>query len=219
MLRQQRADSGLFRRHDGLRARRMGSLRRGSPARLPGEVGIIRHFLDLDVRGWFLQRSAGASANTPIATDVRLPYIDRRRSMSSDSSLDHADPRMQQLKPGRPGAVVTLRHQKRWGTAPCGHLFRRVTVAPVSPHSRTPSVPAITTVADCLSVLEQAYPPAWAESWDAVGLSVGERNTSVERVLFAVDPTLQVAEEARDYGAQLLITHHPLFLRGVHGVP
>src|SRR3954447_2870584 len=139
--------------------------------------------------------------------------------MSSDSSLDHADPRMQQLKPGRPGAVVTLRHQKRWRTALCGHLFRRVTVAPVSPHSGAPSVPAITTVADCLSVLEHAYPPAWAESWDAVGLSVGERHVSVERVLFAVDPTVEVAEEARDYGAQLLITHHPLFLRGVHGVP
>ena len=37
-------------------------------------------------------------------------------------------------------------------------------------------------------------------------------------MLFAIDPTLEVAEEARDYGAQLRITHHPLFLRGVHGV-
>ena len=74
-------------------------------------------------------------------------------------------------------------------------------------------------MADCLAVLEQAYPPRWAESWDAVGLSVGDRHIPVERVLFAVDPTLEVAQEARDYGAQLLITHHPLFLRGVHGVP
>jgi dinuclear metal center YbgI/SA1388 family protein len=74
-------------------------------------------------------------------------------------------------------------------------------------------------VADCLAVLEHAYPPSWAESWDAVGLSVGERQLPVQRVLFAVDPTREVAEEARDYGAQLLITHHPLFLRGVHGVP
>ena len=74
-------------------------------------------------------------------------------------------------------------------------------------------------MADCLSVLEEAYPPRWAESWDAVGLSVGERSVAVERVLFAVDPTIEIAKEARDYGAQLLVTHHPLFLRGVHGVP
>jgi dinuclear metal center YbgI/SA1388 family protein len=67
-------------------------------------------------------------------------------------------------------------------------------------------------------VLEQAYPRRWAESWDAVGLSIGDRQVQVQRVLFAIDPTLGVAEEARDYGAQLLITHHPLFLRGVHGV-
>lgn len=99
------------------------------------------------------------------------------------------------------------------------HSFRRVTVAPVSSHAEAVSTAAIPTVADCLAVLEEAYPPGWAESWDAVGLSVGERQIPVERVLFAVDPTLEVAREAHGYGAQLLVTHHPLFLRGVHGVP
>jgi dinuclear metal center YbgI/SA1388 family protein len=89
----------------------------------------------------------------------------------------------------------------------------------VSAHADAPSAAEVPTVADCLAVLEHAYPPGWAESWDAVGLSVGERQVPVQRVLFAVDPTREVAEEARDYGAQLLITHHPLFLRGVHGVP
>lgn len=36
---------------------------------------------------------------------------------------------------------------------------------------------------------------------------------------FAIDPTPDVASEAVELGAQLLVTHHPLFLRGVHGVP
>ena len=41
----------------------------------------------------------------------------------------------------------------------------------------------------------------------------------VDHVLFAVDPELAVAHEAIADGAQLLVTHHPLLLTGVHGVP
>jgi len=37
--------------------------------------------------------------------------------------------------------------------------------------------------------------------------------------LFAVDPVAAVVEEAIDWGADLLVTHHPLLLRPVHGVP
>ncbi|WP_261557882.1 Nif3-like dinuclear metal center hexameric protein [Frankia tisae] len=75
----------------------------------------------------------------------------------------------------------------------------------------------LATVGDCVAVLEQAYPPAWAQSWDAVGLAVGDPEAPVSAVLFAVDPTVEVAVEAAG-GAQLLVTHHPLFLRGTHGV-
>ncbi|OAA28629.1 dinuclear metal center protein, YbgI/SA1388 family [Frankia sp. EI5c] len=73
------------------------------------------------------------------------------------------------------------------------------------------------TVRDCVSALESCYPPAWAEPWDAVGLSVGDPEAPVREVLFAVDPTPAVAAEAAGR-AQLLVTHHPLFLRGVHTV-
>ena len=73
-------------------------------------------------------------------------------------------------------------------------------------------------VGDCVRVLERAYDPAWAEAWDAVGLTSGDPGATVERVHFAVDPTPEVAAEAVAAGAQLLVTHHPLFLRGVHGV-
>ncbi|MCK9876024.1 Nif3-like dinuclear metal center hexameric protein [Frankia sp. Ag45/Mut15] len=73
------------------------------------------------------------------------------------------------------------------------------------------------TVRDCVAVLESVYPPSWAATWDAVGLVVGNPDTPVESVLFAVDPTSEVAAEAAR-SANLLITHHPLFLRGVHAV-
>ena len=72
------------------------------------------------------------------------------------------------------------------------------------------------TVADVISVLESAYPPALAADWDAVGLVCGDPAEPVRSVLFAVDPVPATVAEAD--GAQLLVTHHPLLLRGVHGV-
>ncbi len=70
-----------------------------------------------------------------------------------------------------------------------------------------------------VTVLEEWFDPRWAESWDAVGLVCGDRGEPVERVLLAVDPVPSTVEEAIAAGAQLLITHHPLLLTGVHGVP
>jgi dinuclear metal center YbgI/SA1388 family protein len=72
---------------------------------------------------------------------------------------------------------------------------------------------------DVIDVLEQAYPPALAESWDAVGLVCGDPEEPVSRVLVAVDPVPETVAEALESRAQLLLTHHPLLLRGVHGVP
>ncbi|MGM1058884.1 Nif3-like dinuclear metal center hexameric protein [Saccharothrix sp. Mg75] len=76
-----------------------------------------------------------------------------------------------------------------------------------------------TTLDDVLGALEAAYPPATAESWDAVGLVCGDRAEPVTRVLFCVDPVRSTVDEALEVGAQLLVAHHPLMLRGVTGVP
>ncbi|MFE5327734.1 MULTISPECIES: Nif3-like dinuclear metal center hexameric protein [unclassified Embleya] len=73
-------------------------------------------------------------------------------------------------------------------------------------------------LSDVVATLERIYHPDWAESWDAVGLVCGDPDAEVRSVMFAVDPTLAVAEEALARGADLLVTHHPLFLRGVHSV-
>ncbi|WP_166356337.1 Nif3-like dinuclear metal center hexameric protein [Phytoactinopolyspora limicola] len=72
-------------------------------------------------------------------------------------------------------------------------------------------------LADVLAALEEQYPPALAEAWDAVGLVCGDPAADVRRVLFAVDPVAVVADEAVEWGADLVVTHHPLFLRPVHG--
>lgn len=75
-----------------------------------------------------------------------------------------------------------------------------------------------TCLADLLSVLEGFYDPAWAEDWDAVGLVCGDPGRTVSKVMFAVDPVAAVIDEAVAWGADLLVTHHPLLLRPVNSV-
>jgi dinuclear metal center YbgI/SA1388 family protein len=71
---------------------------------------------------------------------------------------------------------------------------------------------------DVVAALESLYPLEHAADWDRVGLVTGDLDQPVRRVLFALDPTLAVIDEARAWGADLLVTHHPLLLRGVHSV-
>jgi dinuclear metal center YbgI/SA1388 family protein len=71
---------------------------------------------------------------------------------------------------------------------------------------------------DVLAVLDELYDPRWAEEWDSVGLVAGDPDAPVRLVLFAVDPVMAVIEEAAAWQADLLVTHHPLLLRGVHSV-
>ena len=72
------------------------------------------------------------------------------------------------------------------------------------------------TLADVIDVLEAAYPPALAESWDSVGLVCGDPVDDVGSVTVAVDATAAVVDEVPDRG--LLLAHHPLLLRGVDTV-
>jgi len=62
------------------------------------------------------------------------------------------------------------------------------------------------------AAIEAAAPLALAESWDRPGLQVGSLDAPVARVLIALDPTPSVVEEAARRGADLIVTHHPLFL-------
>jgi dinuclear metal center YbgI/SA1388 family protein len=74
------------------------------------------------------------------------------------------------------------------------------------------------TVADVVQSLHTWYPPETAESWDRVGLVVGDPAARVTRVLLAVDCVAETVDEAVELGAQMMIVHHPLLLRGVHSV-
>jgi dinuclear metal center YbgI/SA1388 family protein len=77
---------------------------------------------------------------------------------------------------------------------------------------------AALSLREIVAALERLYPPHTAASWDRVGLVSGDLDQSISLVHFAVDPTLAVIEQARTAGADLLVTHHPLLLHGVHSV-
>ncbi|NLV78354.1 MAG: Nif3-like dinuclear metal center hexameric protein [Rhodococcus sp.] len=74
------------------------------------------------------------------------------------------------------------------------------------------------TLREVIDVLDAAYPPSLAESWDSVGLVAGDPADGVRKVLLAVDATAAVVDEALEWGADLLLVHHPLLLRGVDTV-
>ncbi len=74
------------------------------------------------------------------------------------------------------------------------------------------------TVHEVVAALDGLYPPSTAQAWDRVGLASGDPAQRVHRVHLAVDPTLAVIDEAVAAGADLLVTHHPLLLRGVSSV-
>ncbi|GAA0664555.1 Nif3-like dinuclear metal center hexameric protein [Streptomyces thermospinosisporus] len=69
-------------------------------------------------------------------------------------------------------------------------------------------------LSEVITALENLWPAERAESWDAVGTVVGDPDQEVRRVLIAVDPVQEIADEAVKQDADLLITHHPLYLRG-----
>lgn len=69
-------------------------------------------------------------------------------------------------------------------------------------------------LADVIALIEGWYPPHRAEEWDSVGLVCGDPDAEVRTVLLAVDPVQAVVDEALELGADLLIVHHPLYLRG-----
>ena len=76
----------------------------------------------------------------------------------------------------------------------------------------------MTTVREIENFLYSWAPRELAESWDNVGLLVGDPEAAVERVLVALDITPQVAEEALERGCQLIVAHHPVMNCAWHPV-
>lgn len=68
-------------------------------------------------------------------------------------------------------------------------------------------------VNDLINIMEKYAPVKFMESYDNVGLMVGDRECEVTKILIALDCTLKVIDEAIAKGCNLIITHHPLLFR------
>ncbi len=71
----------------------------------------------------------------------------------------------------------------------------------------------MTTVDHILQFVETLAPRAMKMDWDNVGLLCGSRSTPVTKVLVALDPFEHVCQEAAAWGAEVIVTHHPLIFR------
>lgn len=70
------------------------------------------------------------------------------------------------------------------------------------------------TVGELEAALFAAFPREDAEGWDQPGLSVGDRNAVVERVAFDLDQGSDAVLAAAAAGCNVLVTHHPPFIKG-----
>ena len=73
----------------------------------------------------------------------------------------------------------------------------------------------IPTLAEVIDAADRLWPLRTQQSWDASGLIAGRPEAPVRRILMAVDAVTPTVQEAVETEADLLLTHHPLLMRGV----
>lgn len=71
-------------------------------------------------------------------------------------------------------------------------------------------------LSNLLRTFESLWPAAGAEEWDRPGLTTGRVSQTVSKALLCVDVTLEVLTEATVLGCELVVSHHPLLLKGVN---
>lgn len=76
----------------------------------------------------------------------------------------------------------------------------------------------MTSLRDVVLHAHSLWPLSGAEDWDTPGLVTGSHDQDVKRILLAVDAVALTVDEAVDTKADVLLTHHPLLLRGVTSV-
>ena len=76
----------------------------------------------------------------------------------------------------------------------------------------------MTCVSDILKYIETLAPRSMKMDWDNVGLLCGSRSTPVTKILVALDPFENVCDEAAAWGAELIVTHHPIIFQAMKSV-
>ena len=71
------------------------------------------------------------------------------------------------------------------------------------------------TVGAIVDYLDQFAPSFLAADWDNVGLLLGDRSASVQRIMTCLTVTPEVVREAVESKVQLIVTHHPILFRPI----
>jgi len=71
-------------------------------------------------------------------------------------------------------------------------------------------------VGEVLNILDKKISPSVKWKNDPSGLLVGDKDAEVKAILTALNPTLEVAKEAKKKGCNLIVSHHPLFKKPVN---
>lgn len=74
------------------------------------------------------------------------------------------------------------------------------------------------TVKDIYNYIDSFAPFSTQAEWDNSGLLVGDEKRSVNKIVFALDVTSDVIEQAKKCGADLIVTHHPVIFKPVSNV-
>jgi len=74
----------------------------------------------------------------------------------------------------------------------------------------------MSAVSDVMTFLNQLAPLPLAEDWDNVGLLLGNRASQASRIMTCLTLTPDVAAEAIEKQADLIVTHHPILFRPVN---
>jgi len=70
-------------------------------------------------------------------------------------------------------------------------------------------------IKEICTYLDSWAPPAYAESYDNVGLLVGDPQSEVTGIMVSLDCTEQVVKEATEQGCNLIVSHHPILFKGL----
>lgn len=68
------------------------------------------------------------------------------------------------------------------------------------------------------ALVEAEFPLSDAYEWDNCGLLLGDRERDIKTVLLSLDVNLAVAEEAKNCGADLILSHHPILFDGAKSI-
>ena len=71
---------------------------------------------------------------------------------------------------------------------------------------------------EIIRLCRELAPEELACDWDNPGLLAGRSDREVEKILLAVDVTDEVINQAAEWGADMIISHHPLIFRGIKKV-